>query len=207
MSAFTQSPAPAGVVSHTELTLFGAEEARPEQDTTTAPRIIGLDLSIAGTGIADMDGVTSTLKLKAALGDQRLDIIARAVNVATMAAFPWRAELAVIEDLPTHAHGAGITGMVHGAVRTELIRLGVRYVTVPPASLKKFATGKGNSDKVGMALAALKRLGAEFADDNQCDAAWLRVMGLAAYGRCPVELPQAQTAALSVIEWPQLGGA
>lgn len=171
-----------------------------------APRIIGLDLSIAAPGFADIDGNTHTLKFKASLGDTRLTAIAREAVKLAMTSHPWRADLAVIEDLPTHAHGAGITGMVHGAVRAALLDAGVRYVLVTPASLKKFSCGKGNGDKTAMAIAALKRFNLEFADDNQCDAYWLRIMGLAAYGHCPVELPQAQIAALAVVSWPQIGG-
>ena len=170
-----------------------------------APRIIGLDLSIAAPGFADVDGSTHTLKLAAKLGDARLVEIARESVKIAMTTHPWRADLAVIEDLPTHAHGAGITGMVHGAVRAALIDALVPYVTVPPASLKKFGTGKGNADKTAMALAAFKRFGREFADDNQCDAFWLRAMGLAAYGHPLVELPAAQTETLAKVVWPELG--
>lgn len=170
------------------------------------PRIIGLDLSIAAPGFADIDGGTFTLKLKASLGDARLNEIAREVMRLAMTAHTWRADLAVIEDLPTHAHGAGITGMVHGAVRAFLNDALVPYVTVPPASLKKYATGKGNADKTAMAIAALKRFGVEFADDNQCDAYWLRAMGLHAYGHGLVELPAVQTESLAKVQWPALAG-
>lgn len=169
------------------------------------PRIIGLDLSIAAPGFADIDGNTHTLKLAAKLGDTRLVEIAREAIKLAMTGHGWRADLAVIEDLPTHAHGAGITGMVHGAVRAALIDALVPYVTVPPASLKKYATGKGNADKTAMAIAALKRFGREFADDNQCDAFWLRAMGLAAYRHPLAELPAAQVESLGKVAWPRLG--
>lgn len=203
-AAPAQDPAPAGDAPHAPA--HGeADVSRPERDTTIGPRIIGLDLSIAAPGFADIDGNTHTLRLAAKLGDTRLVEIAREAVKLAITGHAWRADLAVIEDLPTHAHGAGITGMVHGAVRAALIDALVPYVTVPPASLKKFASGKGNADKTAMAIAALKRFGREFADDNQCDAFWLRAMGLAAYGRLGVELPAAQREALGKIAWPVLG--
>jgi len=144
----------------------------------TTPRIVGLDLSMTATGIAWCDGTTYTVATKAT-GDSRLlsicSEVARAVDGRDI-------DLVVIEDLPTHAKSAGITGMVHGAVRASLLRRKLPYVLVTPASLKKYATGKGNSGKPEMAVAAYKRFGRELADDNQVDALWLRAMGLEALG-------------------------
>ena len=166
------------------------------------PFILGLDLSIAATGAAwqmpECSPVAQSWKMPSGEGDYRLVRIASAVqSVAADGAF-----LAVIEDLPTHAHSAGITGMVQGAVRVELIRLGVPYALVAPATLKKFATGKGNADKTAMALAACKRAGMEFADDNACDAAWLWWAGMVALGHPQFDLPAAQVAALETRDWP-----
>lgn len=164
----------------------------------TGPNVIGLDLSITATGYCDTFDTALTWKLPATLGDHRLDIIG--VNVRK--ALPG-ASLAVVEDLPTHAHGAGITGMVHGAVRTELIRHQTPYALVTPATLKKYATGKGNADKTAMALALYKRAGIELADDNQVDAWWLRAAGLHHLGHPIVDLPAAQVDALDKVQWPE----
>jgi Holliday junction resolvasome RuvABC endonuclease subunit len=175
------------------------------------PRVIGLDLSLTGTGVAhgdDLYGTTATIGTgPAARGDRRLVDIAAQIR--------WHAEgadLAVVEDLPTHAHAAGILGMVHGVTRHTLILLGVPYALVAPASLKRYATGKGNASKTDMALATYKRARLEFPDDNQCDAWWLRAMGLEHLGRPVVELPETHRAALLPVRWPkklpyeQLGG-
>ncbi|GAA3878465.1 hypothetical protein GCM10022243_48960 [Saccharothrix violaceirubra] len=162
--------------------------------------VIGLDLSITATGIAYPDGSTATVKTRSADGDRRLLDIVVAVNLA-LGSEP---TLVVIEDLPTHAHAAGITGMVHGAVRAALLDAGIPYVLVPPATLKAYATGRGNADKTAMALAAFKRAQVEFGDDNQCDAWWLRHAGLDHLGVPPVALPEAQRNRLSVLRWPDL---
>ena len=174
----------------------------------SAVLVVGLDLSITATGICDVDGNTFTAGGKAALGDERLSVIASAVAEATQ---PQEVvgrgfvpvDLVVIEDLPTHAHGAGITGMVHGAVRTCLLTR-VPYVLVTPATLKKYATGKGNADKTAMAMAAFKRFGREFPNDNEADAYWLRAAGLDALGHPLAPMPQAQRDALNVVTWPEL---
>jgi hypothetical protein len=160
-------------------------------------RVLGLDLSITATGFALPDGQTGTFK-GPWKGDWRLVAIKHAV-----AGHADAVDLAVIEDLPTHAKSAGITGMVHGAVRAVLMELGVPYVLITPATLKAYATGKGNADKTAMAIAALKRAGREFGDDNQCDAAWLRWAGLDWYGQPEFDIPKAQRDRLAKVTWPE----
>jgi Holliday junction resolvasome RuvABC endonuclease subunit len=173
----------------------------------TAPRVVGLDLSITATGIAYRDGSVGTVGGDSKLGDRRLVIIEEAVHVAvggTEIGLGPLPDLVVIEDLPTHAKGSGITAMVHGTVRTLFLKLGVPYVVVTPATLKAYATGKGNADKPAMAVAAFKRTGREFADDNQTDAAWLRWAGLDRLGHPEFTLPAAQRDRLDKANWPAL---
>ncbi|HEY3483396.1 MAG TPA: Holliday junction endonuclease [Streptomyces sp.] len=162
--------------------------------------VIGLDLSLTAAGIAYPDGSATTIKTRLADGDRRLLHIAAAVTDA----LDPHTTLAVIEDLPTHARSAGITGMVHGAVRAALLEHEVPYVLLAPATLKAYATGKGNGDKTAMAMAAYKRAGVEFADDNACDAWWCRAAGLDQLGAPVVALPQAQRDRLSKAAWPVL---
>lgn len=165
-------------------------------DTTATPSVVGLDLSITATGIAKRDGSTFTVKTNAT-GDRRLVVIRDNVGLAAGGC-----DLVVIEDLPTHAKSAGITGMVHGAVRASLIEWGIRYVLITPASVKKYATGKGNCGKPEMAVAAFKRAEVEFADDNQCDAWWLRAMALDHLGHALADMPKAHRDALAAVDWP-----
>lgn len=180
--------------------LFTAEV--PAATTAAGPRplrVLGLDLSIAATGLARPDGSTFTIPVRMP-GDWRLMEIEAEVHKVVQEGVDY----AVIEDLPTHAKAAGITGMVHGAIRLLLMTENVPYVVVTPATLKAYATGKGNSDKTAMALAAFKRTGREFADDNQCDAFWLRAAGLDWYGQPEFDLPKAQRDRLAKAKWPQV---
>jgi hypothetical protein len=163
----------------------------------SAPRILGLDLSITAPGVARPDGSAYTIPVREH-GDLRLAEIEHELHKVVVGGV----DLAVIEDLPTHARAAGITGMVHGAVRLLLLTELVPYVVVTPATLKAFATGKGNADKTAMAIAALKRAGREFGDDNQCDAWWLRAAGLDWLGHPEFSLPAAQRDRLSKASWP-----
>lgn len=165
-------------------------------------RVLGLDLSLTATGICLTDGVALTIKTRQKDGDRRLVVIADAL--ASMIGDGSSGDLAVIEDLPRHAMAAGITGMVHGVARAVLLRAGIPYALVVPATLKAFATGKGSGGKTPMAMAAYKRAGVEFGDDNQCDAWWLRMAGLDWYGQPEFDLPQAQRERLAKVAWPDL---
>ena len=166
---------------------------------TTAPRVIGLDLSITATGIADIDGMTSTVGGKASRGDARLIDICLAV----LAEKAIGCQLAVIEGLAVHGPGGAMAAaQVMGAVKITLMQAQVRYVEVPPSSLKKYATGKGNATKADMAVALYKRAGLELANDNEVDAWWLRAMGLHHLGHPAVDLPTAHTDTLAKITWP-----
>jgi Holliday junction resolvasome RuvABC endonuclease subunit len=166
------------------------------------PRVLGLDLSISATGVALPDDTVRTIKTRPADGDRRLVMIETFITTVTIGV-----DLAVIEDLPTHAMSAGITGMVHGVARAVLTNAGIPYALITPATLKAFATGKGNADKTAMAMAAFKRAGLEFADDNQCDAFWLRAAGLDHLGHALFDLPAAQRERLAKVAWPELAVA
>jgi Holliday junction resolvasome RuvABC endonuclease subunit len=143
--------------------------------------------------VAKRDGTTYTIK-PAPRGDRRLTEIRDCVGLAVGGV-----DLVVIEDVVVRSPAAAVIGMVHGAVRAALLEWGISYAVVAPASLKKFATGRGNAGKPEMAVALFKRVGLELADDNQVDAWWLRAAGHQMLGAPLVELPAAQVAALEAV--------
>jgi crossover junction endodeoxyribonuclease RuvC len=79
-------------------------------------------------------------------------------------------------------------------LRSELIRAGLNYHDVPPSSVKKFATGKGNAKKEDMVLPIFKRWGFEHNSDNVRDAFVLAQIAQALNGQ--VELTKFQKEAL-----------
>lgn len=175
---------------------------------SAGPRVVGLDLSIAASGICGIDGECITVGGKPADGDHRIAWIVEAVVDEARHGFHadrWRepVDLVAVEGLAVHGRGHGMAAaQVMGAVKVALLNLGVPYVEVPPSTLKKYATGKGNADKTAMAIAALKRAGREFDDDNQCDAFLLRAAGMHALGHPVFEVPKAQSDALAKVKWP-----
>ena len=163
-------------------------------------KVTGLDLSMTATGLTATGKDIAypevfTIKTRAA-GDLRLpEIKNRVIELAA------GSDLVLIEGFLNRSMSAGITGTVHGAVRLALYEEGLRYATVPPASLKKFATGKGNANKSEMAVAATKRGdGIEFTDDNACDSWWLWVAANEFLGHPVVALPKVQRDALEKVK-------
>jgi len=170
-------------------------------------KIVAADLSITATGVARSDGTVITVGGKPALGDQRLIIIE---DELIQSLGLWhdedgdRADLLVVEGSVARSQTAYISGQLHGIVKRLCIRHAMPYVFVPPATLKAFATGKGNGDKTAMAIAALKRADREFRDDNQCDAFWLRAAAQHYYGEPEFDMPKIQKDRLAKVAWPDI---
>lgn len=161
-------------------------------------RIMGLDLSITATGVCLPDLTTYTIKTKTADRDQRIVVIRDRI-----AEDLWGVDLVVLEDFTSGLKGSAghALGLTHGAVRALLMDFGVPYVVISPNTLKVFATDNGACDKAAMILAAYKRGGIEFRDDNQCDAWWLAVAGRDRTGEPLFTLPHSQRVRLDKVDW------
>ena len=161
-------------------------------------KVVGLDLSLVGTGVAHtVEGAVCThlIKTNPKHRDGRLIQIRDMVRQ-----YAEGAELVLIEAPAAKSFTSVISGMVQGVVRVVLVEMGIPYGTLMPSSLKKYATGKGTGDKVPMAIAALKRAGLEFPDDNQCDAFWLWVAANDHLGQPVFDLPAINRESLKKIE-------
>jgi hypothetical protein len=171
-------------------------------------RVLSLDLSITATGVCLPDGTTRTIKTNAKTGDRRLVHIVNEVGIALSEGpdgIGDGVDLVVIEEAPPGLKGPAIKAihMVHGAVRLRLLDFDTPYVLINPTTLKGYATGSTSADKTAMAMAAYKRTGREFPDDNQVDAAWLRWAGLDLLGHPEFPLPAAQRARLDKVVLPE----
>jgi hypothetical protein len=174
--------------------------------------VLGLDLSITATGIctptAELSTFRPTLDGDARLWEIRNHVVSLLPGV----------ELVAIEGPFV---GRGVTlplAMLHGAVRVALISNSTPFLVVPPATLKTYATGRGNATKPDMRMELFKRTtrtdphdtdehrthgGLDIADDNQTDAWWLRALALDLAGAPVLSLPQTHRRALDKLALPK----
>lgn len=90
-------------------------------------------------------------------------------------------EVACIEGYSMHAMGSAVSSLIEYGweLRRMLYRHARLVVEVPPTSLKKFVTGKGNADKLLMATTIQSRYGKVFSSYDEYDA-----FGLAQIAAC-----------------------
>ena len=178
----------------------------------TSPRVVGLDLSWTGAGLADNRGHAFTFGT-----DSKYPGGKRARLEATMQAVrefvlgdPWlplkveRPELVVVEAPAFGAKGSAVVdlGGLWWHVTQTLWLAGVPLVPITTGTLKMYATGKGSGGKAATVAAVARREpDLEVRDDNVPDACVLRALGCALLGY-PLpgwdRLPKTHTRALEV---------
>lgn len=161
-------------------------------------RVLGLDLSLTATGYAYNDEVVGVWRVKSRGAQRLVDIREVVANVA------YQVDVVVLEGYSyASANQAHQIGELGGVIRAWLFEQHVPFVEVPPAVLKKFATGRGNADKDQVLAAAIRRFGFEGENNNAADAWLLRYMGLTAYSAGGPET-EYQREALAKVDWPKL---
>ncbi|MEV4458494.1 hypothetical protein [Microbispora sp. NPDC049633] len=168
-----------------------------------SPSVVGLDLSLTGTGMSRDDGL-ERIRCGDLRGCDRFSWIAEHIFGDGQT---HTADLVVVEGpaysralQAGHHEAAGLWW--HIIYRLDFSD--VPYAVVPPSVLKKYATGKGNATKPDMRMALFQRFEIDERDDNKVDAFWLRAMGMERLGAPLVELPKAQREALGKVSWPEL---
>lgn len=167
--------------------------------------LLALDLSLSTIGVADNYGgppVCYSLEVpKKVRGVPRLRWIRE--RVLEQACSGHRADVVLIEGYsygsPNRAHHVGELG---GVIRVALSDEGVSWREVPPAVVKKLATGKGNAKKDVVLAEAIRRLGYEGSSGDESDALWLLHVGLIHYGLPgAAALPKTHLEALKKLSW------
>jgi len=109
--------------------------------------------------------------------------------------------LVVIENYGFAGHGLAKLVEQATIIRYFLRQWGYDYQLLPPTSLKKFATGKGNAGKGTVMKEVLRRWAIDCETDNEADAVALAFAGLGAHGLLP-NMPAPNLAALDKLSDP-----
>lgn len=147
-------------------------------------RYVGVDPSLSGTGlvILDEDGqVVEAVSLKAGKEDDPLRFmevtkrIRKHLNPAT--------DKVLIEGFSLGSRGAGVSKMfgIGWTIRIMLTEEVFQWQEVPPTSLKKFASNKGNAKKEDLVLPVYKKWGFETVSNDILDAYVLSKMAWSMY--------------------------
>lgn len=179
--------------------------------------ILGIDPSLTATGLARFDTLdrlvidTWTRGAKGHVGDtlgQRMHRLDDLVDSITAV----EADVVVIEG-PSLAQkaqrGTFDRAGLWWLLVARLFSQGRTVIEVPPSTLKKYATGKGNAAKGEVVIAATRRYPQAMSrNDNEADAVVLAAMGARATGR-PIDddLPARHLEAMGAVQWPNLGRA
>lgn len=149
--------------------------------------ILGLDLSLVETGLVKLypsdnhNYLFSLIKTEAHQFNsefERICFILHQISEHTL--HPLMPDLVVIEGLSFGSKNTrSLTSLakLHFAIENHLVIYNIRYEFVPPSTLKKHITGKGNAKKEVMLLKIYKKYGIEFSNHNIADA-----YALAKYG-------------------------
>jgi Holliday junction resolvasome RuvABC endonuclease subunit len=177
----------------------GLPAARPA--AVTRPLVVGLDLSLTCTGVAGADW-TDHIRTKLR-GDARLGYLE-----AQVASFIKAANLVVMEG-PSYGH-ANLAGHEDLAglrvlVRRYCWRNSIPYAVMPPASLKLYASGRGNATKGEVRSAVADRYGIHTEGAgryDEADALTAAAAGLDWLGYPLAPVPERNARALDGCQWP-----
>jgi crossover junction endodeoxyribonuclease RuvC len=133
---------------------------------------VGIDLSLQSTGVCILDSAgytTHRICPGARRSWERIDfILAELADLLR----PLDSPRIHIEGYSFGSKGRAVFDIAEcgGIVRWWLREHGYHFEDIPPSSLKKDATGKGNADKGLMLVTAVKRYGYEGSCHDEADA-------------------------------------
>ena len=135
--------------------------------------LLGFDPSLVSSGFAysDIEGRVHTGRIlpKKLKGTERLVFIRQKLEILLDTT---KAEMLIYEGYSMGSKGRSVydIGELGGILKTKAFERGVEVLLVPPASLKQFATGKGNADKDKVIASVASNWGFNIPHNDEADA-------------------------------------
>lgn len=174
--------------------------------------VMGLDPSLTGFAACaarSPDDFTTQRWTSHFLGhriDSRIDRMLPLVELVMEFVDTHQPTVICIEGYSYASNGRGNNERIEmgGILRADLVAYGKAELwEVAPMSLKKFCTGSGKGDKIGMVATMTKRWGVEFFDSDRYDAYGLARMALCLAGMSQAENDAQRQAIESVRRGPK----
>lgn len=181
-------------------------------EPVTPPHVVGLDPSLTAAAVAHSGGMLYLTGTKGLTSPARslpwrvaeLDKLGNGIVTRTLT--QGHPDLIVIELLPR----AGTRfdperGYLWWYIVGAFALRGIPVLEVSVATIKKYATGKGNAGKPAMIEATVRRLPQyeTGGDDNLCDAVWAMALGREMLGHPLVDLPAVNRSVLVKLVLPE----
>lgn len=150
---------------------------------TSSRNVVGFDGSLTSSGYAFMADATlhvGRVRPKTLRGAERLAFIASFVEDIFLRA---DADFLALENYSMGSKGSRVfhIGELGGILKLVAVRRGMRILTVPPTSLKIFATGNGRAEKEDVIRGIAANWGVQIDRHDEADAFVLMKIGQA-YG-------------------------
>jgi Holliday junction resolvasome RuvABC endonuclease subunit len=168
------------------------------------PIVIGLDLSLTGTGVASTAGWTDVIRPAA---KQRGHYRLQHIKATILELIPADVALVVVEG-PSYGSQAGQAGHHERAglwwlVTHSLWKTDVPFAVASPTARAKYATGKGNAGKADVVRETTRRFDWFTGGEDEADALVLAAMGADWLGHPLAPLPATHRQALDKVQWPE----
>ncbi len=171
--------------------------------------IVGIDLSLTGTGYYVLKTTAphtyGRIEARKLRGVERLEYIREKLEPIIIGyqridmdgvdmRLDDQPDLVCLEGYSFGSQGRAVfqIGELGGVIRLMLHQRGINWIEISPSSVKKFATGKGNSKKDQVMLGVYKKWGFEAPTSDEADAFVLAHIGQAVIDYRPEELTKAQ---------------
>ena len=139
----------------------------------------GIDLSLNATGFVTIDKEKLVIKEEIITSNPKEEIEDRIMHIRNeISKLLIKDSIYYIEGLSYMSVSATMAQLaaLHYTIRIYLREIHTSFKIIPPTSLKKFVTGKGNSKKSLMIKNVYKKFGYDTEDDNLADAYGLAMM-------------------------------
>lgn len=142
--------------------------------------VMGLDLSLNGTGVSIYDGKLWATMIKTSKLKSHMDKVIRIKRIIFSKIKKYNIGKVFIEGQSFGSRGQATLSIaqLHGVMMYFLIKKKVPFVLIPPSQVKKYITGRGNCKKSLILKCLYKYYGIDIDQEDMADSFAIMITGL-----------------------------